>query len=306
MDELQKGYYELAFRLRYQQTGDAFQDFFATLMELRYPSGDFARVRPWGNVGDRKNDGYLRSTRQLFQCFGPDDIRPLTKCKKKINEDFKGALPYWKQHFDTWIFVHNDPKGLPPDILKLLLDLSRKHKPLVAMHWGLPDLLAEFRQLTDRDVVAFLGPAPARKDVVAVRVEDVRRLLEHIALQPEPMNTDVRPVPASKLQHNQLSDAAATLLKAGMTRAEVVKKYLRGLADQTRYDRVAAAFKLRYEELKTEGLVPDDILAHLQRFVAGDGVTSPTHQAATLAILAFFFEACEIFERPPIQETPPP
>jgi hypothetical protein len=167
-------------------------------------------------------------------------------------------------------------------------------------------LLAEFRQLADGDIVAFLGPAPTRRDVVSVRVEDVRRLLEHIALQPEPINADVRPVPASKLQHNQLSDAAATLLKAGMMRAEVVKKYLRGLADQTRYDRVAAAFKLRYEDLKAEGFAPDNILAHLQHFVAGDGVTSPAHQAATLAILAFFFEACEIFERPPVHENSPP
>ena len=62
---------------------------------------------------------------------------------------------------------------------------------------------------------------------------------------------------------------------------------------------MAAAFRLRYQELKTEGWVPDDIFAELQRFVAGDGVASPSHQAATLAILAFFFEACEIFERPP-------
>ena len=104
-------------------------------MELRHPGGDFTRVRPWGNVGDRKNDGYLRSKRYLFQCFGPDDVRPLSKCINKIKADFKGALPYWQQHFDQWIFVHNDPKGLPPDVLKLLLDLSKKHSPLVATQW---------------------------------------------------------------------------------------------------------------------------------------------------------------------------
>lgn len=306
VDELQTGYYELKFRLRYLQTGDAFQEFFADLMELRYPGGDFARVRPWGNIGDRKNDGYLRSKRQLFQCFGPEDIKPLSKCKTKIRDDFKGALPYWRQYFDTWIFVHNDPKGLPPDVLRILLELSKKERPITAAHWGLAELSAEFRQLKDLDIVALLGPAPARKDIVAVRVEDVRRLLEHIALQPEPVNPDVRPVPSSKLQYNQLSAAAAVLLTAGMTRAEIVKKYLRGIADQTRYDRVAAAFKLRYLELKAGGLAPDDILAHLQHFVAGSGVTSPAHQAATLAILAFFFEACEIFERPPTQTFPLP
>jgi hypothetical protein len=132
-----------------------------------------------------------------------------------------------------------------------------------------------------------------------LRLENVKQLLEHIILQPEPLTVDVRLVPADKLEYNQLSQAAGILRKAGMTRAEVVKRYLRGIADQTRYDRMAAAFRLRHQELKAEGRAPDDIFVGLQKFVAGDAVPSPSHQAATLAILAFFFEACEIFERPP-------
>ena len=300
LENLKTAYYEVTFRLRYvESTGDSFQDFFSTIMEMRYPRGDFARVRPWGNVGDRKNDGYLRSKRMLFQCFAPRDIRPLAKCIKKITDDFTGALPYWEDYFDEWVFTHNDVKGLPPDVLKLLLDLSAKHKPLRATHWGYAELLTEFKALSPTDVATLLGPAPDRKDVVAVRLEDVKRLLEHIAIQPEPLAVDVRPVPAAKLQYNQLSDAAGVLLKAGMTRADIVKKYLRGLADQTRYDRVAATFRLRYEELKAEGCTPDDTFTGLQKFIAGDSVPSPSHQAATLAVLAFFFEACEIFERPP-------
>jgi hypothetical protein len=135
--------------------------------------------------------------------------------------------------------------------------------------------------------------------VLDLRLEDVQRLLAHIALQPEPRAVDVRLVPADKLEYNQLSQAAGTLLKAGITRSEIVKKYLRGIADQTRYDRMAAVFRSRYQELKGEGLAPDDIFSGLQKFIAGEGVASPSHQAATLAILAFFFEACEIFERPP-------
>ncbi len=299
MEDLKAAYYEVTFRLRCRDRGEAFQDFFATLMELRYPGGDFVRVRPWGNVGDRKNDGYLRSQRKLFQCFGPEEMKPITKCTTKVKEDFTGALPHWKAHYDKWIFVHNDPQGLPPQVLKILLELTKKHKPVEALHWGVMDLLSEFKGLQPSQVASLLGPAPERKDVVGVRVEDVKRLLDHIALQPEPDQADVRPVPADKLQHNQLSDAASTLLTAGMTRADVVKKYLRGVADQTRYDRVAAAFKLRYQELRAEGIPPDEILAELQRFVSGASVASPTHQAATLAILAFFFETCEIFERPP-------
>jgi hypothetical protein len=223
----------------------------------------------------------------------------MKKCKAKINQDFAAALPYWKGYFDQWFFTHNAIDGLAADVLKLLLDLSTVHAPVVAAHWGYGELRLEFTRLTERDIAALLGPAFGRKDVLDLRLEDVKRLLEHIALQPEPLSVDVRVVPADKLEYNQLSQAAGTLLKAGMTRSDVVKKYLRGIADQTRYDRTAAAFRVRYQELKGEGRAPDDIFSGLQKFIAGDSVPSPSHQAATLAILAFFFEACEIFERPP-------
>jgi ABC-3C protein len=226
-------------------------------------------------------------------------MAPLSKCIKKITEDFTGALPYWKSHFDEWIFTHNDVNGLAPDVLKLLLDLSLNNKPLVATHWGYAELLVEYKALSSSDVATLLGPVPDHKDVVSIRLEDVKPLLDHIAIQPEQLVTDVRSVPAAKLQHNQLSPAVATLLKAGMARSEIVKKYLRGLAGQTLYDRFAASFRARYGNLKAEGRPSDDLFLGLQKFVAGEDFPSPSHQAAALAVLAFFFEACEIFERPP-------
>jgi hypothetical protein len=298
LEELTTAYYEVLFRLRYiESKGEVFQGFFSTIMEMRYP-GDFVRVRPWGKLGDHKNDGYLASKRQLFQCYAPREMDMAT-CKTKINADFTGALPFWKDYFDQWTFTHNHVDGLAADVLKLLLDLSAKHAPVSATQWGYGELREEFKQLSEADTANLLGPAPGRKDVLDLRLEDVKRLLEHIALQPEPRAVDVRLVPADKLEYNQLSQAAGTLLKAGITRSEIVKKYLRGIADQTRYDRMAAAFRLRYQELKGEGLAPDEIFSGLQEFIAGEGVPSPSHQAATLAILAFFFEACEVFERPP-------
>lgn len=296
-------YYEMTFRTRYAfSKGDVFQDLFSTIMEMRYP-GDFVRVRPWGKLGDHKNDGYLRSARKLFQCYAPREMDMAT-CKTKINADFTEALPFWKDHFDHWIFAHNDIDGLSADILKLLLDLSAAHQPVKAAQWGYSELLQEYTQLSEENVVRLLGSAPTRKDVVDVRLSDIQSLLEHMVLQPEPQNVDVRVVPARKLEYNQLSPAAALLIKTGMTRSEVVKRYLRGLSDQTRYDRIAATFRLQYQKLRAEGRAPDDIFVGLQRFVAGDAVPSPSHQAATLAILAFFFEACEIFERPtePVSE----
>lgn len=298
MEPLQTAFCEMTFRTKYHEsTGESFQDFFSTVMELRYPA-DFVRVRPWGAHGDRKNDGYLPSQRKLFQCFAPTDMKPLSKCIKKITQDFEGALPHWKLFFDEWIFTHNDRKGLPGDVLELLLKLSQDHAPLKATSWGYNELLTEFKRLSPSNLMTLLGPVPGLQDMVSVSLKEVRTLLEHIALQPEQLPHDVRPVPLEKLEYNQLSNAVSTLLRAGMTRADIVKKYLRSLVDQTKHDRVADAFRQRYMELKSADVAPDDIFVELQRFVSGGGTITASQQASTLAILAFFFEVCDIFERP--------
>jgi hypothetical protein len=46
---------------------------------------------------------------------------------------------------------------------------------------------------------------------------------------------------------------------------------------------------------------PDIIFRKLQEFTGGRELGSPTDQAAVLAVLAYLFEQCDIFERSPIE-----
>jgi hypothetical protein len=115
VDQLARVFYEQQLELTFlKKTGEEFQDFFSGVMEKCHP-GDFQRVRPWGNIGDRKNDGYLRSERILFQVYAPNEPN-INRTLNKIEVDFSEALPYWEKYFDVWIFVHNSRNGLeaPP------------------------------------------------------------------------------------------------------------------------------------------------------------------------------------------------
>lgn len=294
MDEVARAFYELAFKVAFmERKADEFQDLFSSVMEKRYPA-DFFRVRPWGNVGDRKNDGYLRTRRFLFQSYAPNEM-DAAKCVAKIKEDFDGALPYWQAHFDTWIFVHNSREGLGPDVTKVLLDLGAAHAPLVVTHWGYEELRQEAMALGDAELASLLGPAPTRPGMVALGLEDLAPVLDQIArLAPVP-DPDLRPVPADKIQRNMLSPAVEALLKAGMSRADLVRKYFK--LKPTLQDQIAESFRTRYAELR-ESQSPDNIFAELQRFAGGALVPEPGTQNAVLAVLAFFFEECDIFERP--------
>jgi len=76
VEQLSQAFWETCFENSYLKChGEAFQELFQTIMERRYP-GDFQRVVPWGRAGDLKNDGYLASRRQLFQCYGTKGTGP--------------------------------------------------------------------------------------------------------------------------------------------------------------------------------------------------------------------------------------
>jgi hypothetical protein len=121
---LQQASYEQKFENAFPRAkGDEFQTFFERLMGLAYKA-DFMTCRPYGRIGDRKNDGFLKSERRLLQVYAPNEMEA-KKAIDKITEDFNGAKVHWREHFDKWVFVHNAYDGLPPQVIKLLLNFEK-------------------------------------------------------------------------------------------------------------------------------------------------------------------------------------
>lgn len=293
MDEVERAFRELQFRTAYlEKKGNEFQDWFGTIMEKRFP-GDFIRVRPWGKAGDRKNDGYVTSKRWLFQVYAPNEISS-TETLAKIDEDFNGARPYWDKYFDTWIFLHNSKQGLGPDVTAKLLDLNGAAPPFV-VQWGFEELRRVTFELSPEELASLFGPVPHRRDIVSLGLDSLLPILDHIVAMKSNTDPDLRPPPADKIDRNMLSEDVAILLRAGMSRVDLVRKYFR--IQPGRKDEIAMSFRNRYDEVHSHGLSPDLIFAALQRHAAGDGVPPPQRQSAALAVLAFLFEECDIFER---------
>jgi hypothetical protein len=162
MDDQTRKFYELHFKVQFlEMKAAAFQDLFVSVMSKAYPS-DFIPCRPWGSIGDRKNDGYLKSTRTLFQVYAPNEMR-MVETVNKIQNDFSEALPYWSEHFDIWVFVHNAHAGLPPDVIAKLLELEKIHEPVKVTHWGFEELLIPFRLLSREALVSLYG-SPSKSD----------------------------------------------------------------------------------------------------------------------------------------------
>lgn len=163
MDQQARVFYELRFKNQFLEAkATAFQDMFVAIMSKAH-SGDFIPCRPWGNAGDRKNDGYLKSERTLFQVYAPNEMK-MAETVSKVDVDFTEALPYWRDHFDTWVFVHNAQAGLPPDVIAKILDLEQKNPPLKVMHWGYEELLLRFQLLSPEALCSLYGSPPPNEE----------------------------------------------------------------------------------------------------------------------------------------------
>jgi len=296
MDCFQRAYYEKAFLAEFlEKKGTTFQDFFSTIMEKAHPS-DFQRIRPWGNQGDQKNDGYLKTTRTLFQVYAPNEMKG-SEAISKIDEDFNGALPHWEKYFDKWVFVHNSRMGLGPEVEKKLLELESSNKQIKIENWGFEELRQILFSVEDADIASILGPAPSYQDISNVGYEEIKVLLGTIAIEENLNEDDVRPVPKEKVIINKLSSSTDVLLKGGMRKAHLVERFFNEWHDPNYGDRVATAFSDKYIEYRDQGLLPDAIFSKLQDFALGERRKEPRYEAAGYAILAYLFEQCDIFER---------
>lgn len=304
MDQIQSAYYESRFQVAFLKAkGTAFQTLFEEMMAKLYPT-DFMACKPWGSIGDRKNDGYLPSKRTLFQLYAPTEIDAATTVGK-IEEDFNGALPHWGKYLDKWVFLHN-ADALPPPVLAKIQELRQAHSSLVIETWGWEELRLEFNKMSLDAKRAMFGPAPTNIAKQNLGMDDLQAVLEHIVSAGVPSDGLIGTVPPGKIEANRLSSSVATLLNAGTEKAKLVGQYFDGHPDPLYGDRIAASFRGRYRELRDGNvpLHPDQIFSELLIWAGQSPDSTAGQLVAILTVVAFFFDQCEIFE-PPVKPQAP-
>lgn len=230
--------------------------------------------------------------------YAPNEMRAADAISK-IDEDFNGALPYWEEFFDSWVFVHNSRDGLNPDVTTKLLTLADTSKPVAILHWGFAELKDEVFRLCDENLIRLLGYAPSNRGMNQLRYDNIRAVLLNVSKREPSQNLEIRPVPGNKIKYNMLSANVEIMLNSGMRKANLVREFFQNHSDPRYGDIVAADFKEKYQEIRRSIIEPDEIFHELQSFAAGDARSNPGIECATLAVLAYLFEECEIFERPP-------
>lgn len=177
-----------------------------------------------------------------------------------------------------------------------LLVLCPNHHTTVDKQWkSYPaEMLRKWKADTERMVTIALRNAMPQ--VTFLELERVTAsLVTHDGLSSQDMS--VIP-PADKLRKNELSSITHDYLLIALARADVVRDFVNRLTriDDSFSARLRGGFVDEYERLKKSGSLGDELFQQMLEF-ATSGKRDLRSHAAGLAILGYYFEACEVFEK---------
>lgn len=150
----------------FQYKGQQFEDFFVSVMTKA--NSQFQAVKAYGNIGDRKNDGFDRTTGTYYQVYAPEELSKSSTINRgviKIKEDFEELYRNWNDlcPIRNFFFVVNDKyDGLPAPVIEMsiALDNTPEYSAVKIDTFTAKDLERVFDALDDSSKQDILGIIP--------------------------------------------------------------------------------------------------------------------------------------------------
>ncbi len=282
----------------YKSDGQAFEDLFTEIMS--YFESDFRKIKAWGNIGDRKNDGYIASKGAYYQVYAPEDIRKsYTQTISKIEIDFEGLIAQWNPVNEYYFVINDKYKGVHADseqiLAKLKTDYSIKYCGFITSS----DLERILFELDDDQINAVIGFLP-NPDLLNLDYSVLNEVVGHImSMSLTPVLGEIKfPDWNDKIEFNGLTEYPAFLLNQASQQLGALNRYLSMnsvLADelQKQLSGIYVGIKEMWKDFKTKG---DNIFWELINKCSPKA--EQAYQCAVITIMAKYFESCDIFEEP--------
>lgn len=293
------------YHLRHQQgclvSGAQFEDYVTRILGRFH--NDFTNPSPAGTLGDGGCDGLAETGTILYACYGQRPARSAEReLQAKLVSDFARGRDSWTT-FQTWRFVTNAPVG--PETLKSFTSLQQQHvegtqRPLTMRIWQPEHLWTEVVSTLTPQVLDELYPgAPGIENL---ELADLLPLLD--ALGQSDSDADdagsIRPVPANKMDFNNLPTGSRLEFNSGRLMAPRIEKWYAEASDPSLLDAHGERFRVIYLAAREVTTEPIEILERIYVAVAGTNFRMDAKRAnAAYAVVSYFFDSCHIFETPP-------
>jgi len=290
-----------------QYKGQAFEDFLIQIME-KYNS-NFKPIKAYGNIGDKKNDGFDPTTGTYYQIFAPEDIlkdRTINEAVKKLKEDFESLYEKWDNlcSIKKYYFAVNDRyNGVPAPVVEMAIQLGReaKYKGIEINIFMAKDLEKIFSQLGELDIQDIIGYIPDEA-LPMIEFEALSETVSYLLSVDIPINgADNLVVPDfdEKISFNGLTDYVNHLLTTGSYQEGILVKYFNenpGVKEvlQKKFNSLYGQSKAAVND--SQDNYPDLRFFYILEKACVKG-TLPI-RTSVLVLMAYYFSSCDIFEEP--------
>lgn len=284
----------------YRSDGQSFQDLFVSIMN--YAEESFQLIKPWGNIGDRKNDGYIRDKGIYFQVYAPENItKSYVSTINKLKSDFSGLKAQWSSINEFYFVVNDKYKGVNSDCEKAIKEIKDEHKLYEAKFKTAKDIENTLFTLDDDEIFSIIGPIPDPGRIKQLDFSVLSEVIEYIGKLPLKRNVDddiILPDWGEKILFNKLSTPVARLLNSGYLQVFLLEEYLANngdfLADTLR-DKVNKVYfeeRVLHEGDELFWAIVDNLSPRVEQH----------YQTTVIVIMAKYFETCDIFDTPSSEE----
>lgn len=277
--------------------GQVFQDLFTIIMNYRVKG--FVSIKPWGNIGDRKNDGYIPNQGIFYQVYAPENIENnYINTVNKIKTDFSGLLAQWNPVNGFYFFINDKYKGINADAQQTIIELIHEHKLREGGILRAKDLEDMFFELSDDQMKMIVGSFPLPLEMKSLNYSILNDVIDHIMmlpLQKSDSSSFILPDWNGKIRFNNLSDLAAQYLNIGCIQISNLEHYLENNSDFLA-DSLQKKLNSIYLNLKERGANGDNLFWQIVEEISPR--KEQGYQAASIILMAKYFETCDIFEKP--------
>ena len=311
----QKYYAELRFtNIALKAEGQSYEDLFTSIMTKKI--SDFKKVRAYGNVGDRKNDGFVPSTGTYYQVFAPYDLknsRTIVDAVSKLEDDFSGLLLNWNEttQVQKYRYVLNDKQnGCPPQVEQKIGQLKIAHPTITFETYTMDSLLKEFLELSTADQQTIIGFIPSPEQLRTVSIPTINQTIEHLKVSSKKREKAIEDLNKEefdkKIEFNFLNRPIADLMEKAETQNYILEEYFTSNEDKKLKSSVRDMLNYMYQTEKeiygTLNNITSPILFYSLLDKCSIDKTADSINA-TLVLLSYFFISCDIYEKPITNDT---
>lgn len=305
MNREEKYIARVMFKLKvYESNGQAYEDLFVKVMQYNNPN--FQSVKPQGQFGDRKNDGFDKTTGSYYQVYAPENLeKSQSTAIDKLNTDFDGLYKHWNHLYpiNEFFYVLNDKyKGTFPTLHEELAKLGKKYTSIDFSTFLPKNLEDIFLNLDEDKIMIIIGAIPNVDSIHTMEYKILNEVVNHLMNYKGSYNIPITPENPNfnkKIEFNNLSKATGNLLTTANYQSYILDEYFSSNSEFTKSD-LRDVFNSLYKEA-LDLIEEQENKSDLVFFYILDKASPLPEKAvkdSVLVLMSYYFEYCDIFEAP--------